>query len=371
MPPLLESSSAASLAEASARPAEADARDRRAHERLSPYELAWLKSVRLKFGPSVSLVDLSAGGVQFETTTPLRPGSTIDVTITGRGLVQTVSLYVLRCQISRIEKGPVYRGAGVFDRSLTLPQASGPQASPAQGDAAHARSANALGGTRPRLRLIRTEDLRTDTRPVDALAGWQPEPGTAPLAMDAPGTPLAVSEGRPGSSVKDRDGCVQAIDDVRSAVGREPADETACAARVAAPGAAATGWNRLVVRYMDGRMMKGFSHDFHASRAHFHLTPTAGDRLEAPVLVPLAQLKAVFYVRDFSGDPHYVARHAFAGHLPGRRIEITFLDDEVLVGTTLGYKPDGTGFFVTPADPHGNNVRVFVLPAGVRHIRYL
>ena len=50
---------------------------------------------------------------------------------------------------------------------------------------------------------------------------------------------------------------------------------------------------------------------------------------------------------------------------------MTFLDDEVLLGSTLGYRADGSGFFVTPADGEGNNLRVFVLPGAIRHIRYL
>ena len=42
-----------------------------------------------------------------------------------------------------------------------------------------------------------------------------------------------------------------------------------------------------------------------------------------------------------------------------------------LLGSTLGYRSDGSGFFMTPADGEGNNLRVFVLPGAVRHIRYL
>jgi hypothetical protein len=89
------------------------------------------------------------------------------------------------------------------------------------------------------------------------------------------------------------------------------------------------------------------------------------------VLVPMAQLKAIFFVRDFDGNPGRVDGQTFAPSQTGRRIEVTFLDDEVLFGSTLGYRPDGSGFFVTPADSEGNNLRVFVLPGGIRHVRYL
>jgi hypothetical protein len=138
-----------------------------------------------------------------------------------------------------------------------------------------------------------------------------------------------------------------------------------------APGVlAGSSWNKLVVRFLDGRLLKGFSQDFHPSRPHFHIAPAINAK-ERPVLVPMPQLKAVFFVRDFDGNPDFVESRTFDGTEPGRRIEVTFLDDEVLVGTTLGYRPDGTGFFVSPADRQGNNLRIFVLPSAVRHIRYL
>ena len=50
---------------------------------------------------------------------------------------------------------------------------------------------------------------------------------------------------------------------------------------------------------------------------------------------------------------------------------MTFLDDEVMVGSTLSYRPQGSGFFLTPADSNGNNLRVFIGPSAVRHVRYL
>jgi hypothetical protein len=75
-------------------------RDRRAHERHPRHELEWLRSIRLKFGPAVSVIDMSSGGVLVETTTALRPGSTTALTINGHGLVETASLRVLRCEVA-------------------------------------------------------------------------------------------------------------------------------------------------------------------------------------------------------------------------------------------------------------------------------
>jgi hypothetical protein len=40
---------------------------------------------------------------------------------------------------------------------------------------------------------------------------------------------------------------------------------------------------------------------------------------------------------------------------------VTFADGEAILGTTLNYRPDGQGFFVSPADPGTNNTRIFVV----------
>ena len=89
------------------------------------------------------------------------------------------------------------------------------------------------------------------------------------------------------------------------------------------------------------------------------------------MLVPVSQLKAVFFVRDFEGDSSYRERKSFDGAVQGRRIEVTFLDDEVMIGSTLSYRPQGSGFFLMPADGSADNLRVFIGPSAVRHVRYL
>jgi hypothetical protein len=87
--------------------------------------------------------------------------------------------------------------------------------------------------------------------------------------------------------------------------------------------------------------------------------------------VPTSQLKAVFFVRDFDGNPEFDDDRTFDAGVGGRRLEVTFADDEVLIGSTLSYRPDGVGFFVNPADSQGNNLRIFVVSSALRHVRFL
>jgi hypothetical protein len=85
----------------------------------------------------------------------------------------------------------------------------------------------------------------------------------------------------------------------------------------------------------------------------------------------LSQLKAIFFVREFAGDPNRVDSSDFVPGQHGRKVEVVFEDGEVLRGTTLGYRNDGSGFFVQPADPDSNNMRVFVSPGATRHVQLL
>jgi hypothetical protein len=147
----------------------------------------------------------------------------------------------------------------------------------------------------------------------------------------------------------------------------EPASETRQDDALELP----AGWQRVVVRFADGKLLRGYSNNFHPDAEHLHLSPevncAAGDRL----FVPMALLKAVFFVRDLAGNAEHVDSNCF-DHAPrARKVEVTFRDDEVMRGSTLNYKPHGRGFFLIPANSRGNNQRVYVVLAAVRHLRFL
>lgn len=132
--------------------------------------------------------------------------------------------------------------------------------------------------------------------------------------------------------------------------------------------------NQVVARYRDGRVVKGITNDFLPAREVFHVvTPGEPGAPTAPVTVRFDELKALFFVRDLSGDPAHRAVNDFEqGHAaPGRKIRIVFEDGEVMAGTTQGYSADRVGFFVIPVDDEGNNERVFVLATAAREVELL
>jgi hypothetical protein len=129
---------------------------------------------------------------------------------------------------------------------------------------------------------------------------------------------------------------------------------------------------KVVVRYADGKVVKGVTQDFFPNKDCFHLhsdTTTSGE----PAEVLIRDLKAVFFVKDFGGNAGYTERKEYNnGDKPqGRKVEIQFVDGEMLVGSTLGYDPNRLGFFLFPVDPESNNMRVFAVTAAIKSVRYI
>lgn len=246
-----------------------DGIERRIYPRLRASDVQWLRSIRIKNGPGLSLVDISGGGALVEARVQMRPGSNVTLQVAGSGPSIDVTSEVLRCGIATLH-GPVrYRGALVFSEPVALDDL----------ERAHVRG----GG--------------------DAVA-------------------------------------------------------------------AAVAWQKIVVRYREGGTLKGYTVDFHPSRAHLSLWPSLNAHKQERVIVPLARLKALFFVKTFAGNAAHTGRESFANAVAGRKIEVMFFDREILRGTTLNYRPDGIGFFITPIDRDGNNQRVFVVNGAVHQVRF-
>jgi hypothetical protein len=124
----------------------------------------------------------------------------------------------------------------------------------------------------------------------------------------------------------------------------------------------------VVVRFMDGRILKGTTNDFAPLKPIFHLTDRDNPTARA-VAIPINELKGVFFVRTYDGNPKHIEnRDIDRAKGQGRKILVTFSDGEVLGGFTTGYSKDKQGFFVIPVDPRANNSRVFVVMVAVKSI---
>ena len=128
--------------------------------------------------------------------------------------------------------------------------------------------------------------------------------------------------------------------------------------------------NRVVAHYMDGRVVKGTTQDFFPNRPIFRILPVgSGKETE----IQCRQLKAVFFVRDLTGDENRKDLKGFLdgpGETPkGKKIAVRFKDGEFLCGYSLSYSPERVGFFLFPSDPGSNNLRIYVMTYAATEVR--
>jgi hypothetical protein len=114
-------------------------------------------------------------------------------------------------------------------------------------------------------------------------------------------------------------------------------------------------------------MKKGTTRDFSLHKTHFHLEETNGEISE----ISIEDLKAVFFVKDFEGNKTHQKSYDDNISGGGKKIKVSFFDDETVVGYTLGYSPERQGFFLAPADLQGNNERIFVVKSATKKIDFL
>ena len=425
--------------------------ERRAHRRLGLADIPSVTRIRLKYGPAVTLIDLSNGGAQIETTNfRMQPGATVVLELTAAPGDVSIPANVLRCQLARLLPEPVYRAALVFKREfdlrtlgvdhetlepedpeldvecelerlrtvverLQLPasgqpgataaesiqqalsNASGTLTTPAGKRAGEALReelaemfhavASALERTpTPKALTAAIEEHFSHVVPARSVRiinpdTWVQQPGaeaimlTVPkLASDAPPVRLAVEFGD-GSEPQELHmqvlkAGIQLIAIARE-LGRLNGDDTPLGLKAAI--VLPAGWGRVVVRYNSGQVHKGYTTDFQPARGYLQVSPTPVDTPNSRVMVPFTDTKAIFFVKDLTGNKAYQESksHSPAASAPGRRVLVTFADGEQLAGTALDYSNQAAGYFVEPADPKSNNDRVFVIAQSVKELTFL
>jgi hypothetical protein len=171
--------------------------------------------------------------------------------------------------------------------------------------------------------------------------------------------------------------------------------------------------DQAVLHVRAGKLLKGLLIDFTPTANAVHLQ-LESEPTQGPIEVNVSDLKAIYYVRSLSGNKQYKKKRYFGSvsedqALPGRarglgasedpalshphgppikietkgkRIMVRFKDGEILCGFVEGELPwkDGfltlpdpnlKGFFIFPADPEGNNTKVFVVTTAVEDVRRL
>jgi hypothetical protein len=122
---------------------------------------------------------------------------------------------------------------------------------------------------------------------------------------------------------------------------------------------------KVVVRYIDGRVLKGTTVDFDPKCPEFSLDLIDRGGVAMAVVVPLADLKAVFFVRDATVPLVDQPREQTGTSDAATHLAVEFTDGERMTGLSYTYDPAREGFLIFPTDVDSNNERVYVLKHAV------
>jgi len=132
---------------------------------------------------------------------------------------------------------------------------------------------------------------------------------------------------------------------------------------------------KVVVKFKDGKIIKGWVGEFKPGRETFILFPLFEYSQDEQLVINFKELKAVFFVKDFKGDHTYKKARSFNIDMvitpTQRKIIVDFEDSEKLYGTCLTYGKFKKGFFVYPIDPKDNSERIFVVHSATKKIKLM
>lgn len=117
---------------------------------------------------------------------------------------------------------------------------------------------------------------------------------------------------------------------------------------------------RVVVRKLDKGLIKGFLDPAHFLEREIDVL----DREGRLTHVPLDEIKGIFFVRDFEGNPERAERKIFRSRprLAGLWVRMTFKDTEILEAILPNnlLEIDPLGYLVRPPDVYSNNLKIFI-----------
>jgi len=78
---------------------------------------------------------------------------------------------------------------------------------------------------------------------------------------------------------------------------------------------------KIIVKFKDGKIIKGWTTDFGPNKEVFHLHPLE-EYGKAVIEIEVSSLKAVFFVKDFQGNKDYKKVRTFEGNLKEHLVNV-------------------------------------------------
>ena len=122
---------------------------------------------------------------------------------------------------------------------------------------------------------------------------------------------------------------------------------------------------KIVLHFLDGTLLKGTTSDFSEEKGSFHITKR---KTEERIKVNLSDLKGIFFVKNFDGNPAHSEQYEMSLPALGKKVVVTFKDGEEVRGNATELLPERKGFFLYICNWKSNNEKIFVLHAATKQI---
>lgn|SRR5262245_2260499 len=132
---------------------------------------------------------------------------------------------------------------------------------------------------------------------------------------------------------------------------------------------------KVIIRKLNGEILKGYTEkslDLVNGKDRDICVTSLTEEL---LTVPKSELKALFFVRKFSGNKEYSEVKFFESQprIDGLWVRVYFLDSEAIEGivaNSIGFLIED-GFYLKPPDPNGNNRLMYVVKSALKDFTVL
>src|SRR5215831_17602078 len=130
---------------------------------------------------------------------------------------------------------------------------------------------------------------------------------------------------------------------------------------------------KVIARKTSGEILKGYMEV--VPEGHEHSTITLTSLTEQRIEISKRELKALFFVKKFSGNKEYSEIRFFETQpkIDGLWVRVTFYDNETIEGivsNTIRFLMDD-GFYLKPPDPNSNNRFMYVVKEALKDFTVL
>jgi hypothetical protein len=127
---------------------------------------------------------------------------------------------------------------------------------------------------------------------------------------------------------------------------------------------------KVIVRTRDGKVIPGFANEDRIKKTLKIINQQGKEETFS-----IDKLKAVFFVKDFQGNPEYdeikfLNKQSVSSMI---WVRVEFFDGEVLEGKILNNMEliSSPGFYLSPSDQDTNNKRVYVVKSSLKNFTVL